>query len=148
MEAEIVRFIFDSYLAGWSLGEIAKFLTEIGCSTKIGNTKWTEGGIRYILGNERYCGDVLTWKTFTSDLYEHKHRKNRQDRDQYLYKNRHEAIISTEKFEAAQVLMQNRKHHVKGGLPLLHVIDEGIFQGFISISFRAFYDDTGICWWN
>ena len=144
MEAEIVRFIFDSFLAGWSLGEIAKFLTEIGCSTKIGNTKWTEGGIRYILGNERYCGDVLTWKTFTSDLYEHKHRKNRQDRDQYLYKNRHEAIISTEKFEAAQVLMQNRKHHVKGGLPLLHVIDEGIFQGFIPINHHWVNDDPDI----
>lgn len=143
-EAEIVRFIFDSYIAGWSLGNIADFLTDIGCSTKTGNTKWTEGGIRYILGNERYCGDVLTWKTFTSDLYEHKHRKNRQDRDQYLYKKRHEAIISTEKYEAAQVLMENRKHHVKGGLPKLHVIDEGIFQGFIPINHHWINDDPDI----
>ena len=143
-EAEIVRFIFDSYIAGWSLVNIADFLTDIGCSTKTGSTKWTEGGIRYILGNERYCGDVLTWKTFTSDLYEHKHRKNRQDRDQYLYKKRHEAIISTEKYEAAQVLMENRKHHVKGGLPKLHVIDEGIFQGFIPINHHWINDDPDI----
>jgi hypothetical protein len=34
-----------------------------------------------MLGNERYCGNVLTWKTFTADLYEHKHKKNRQGRD-------------------------------------------------------------------
>ena len=133
-EAEIVRFIFDSYIAGWSLVNIADFLTDIGCSTKTGSTKWTEGGIRYILGNERYCGDVLTWKTFTSDLYEHKHRKNRQDRDQYLYKDRHEAIISTQQFEAVQIMMLNRRHHVRGGLPSLQVIDEGIFQGFIPIN--------------
>ena len=143
-EAEIVRFIFDAYLAGWSLEAIANFLSEIGCSTKTGNTKWTDSGIRYILGNERYCGDVLTWKTFTADLYEHKHRKNRQDRDQYLYKKRHEAIISTEKFEAAQILMENRKHHIKGGLPSLQVIDEGIFQGFIPINHHWVNDDPDI----
>lgn len=143
-EAEIVRFIYDSYLAGWSLEAIASFLTDIGCSTKTGNTTWTEGGIRYILGNERYCGDVLTWKTFTSDLYEHKHRKNKQDRDQYLYKKRHEGIISTEKFEAVQVLMENRKHHVKGGLPSLQVIDRGIFQGFIPINHHWVNDDPDV----
>ena len=76
----------------------------------------------------------MTWKTFTSDLYEHKHRKNRQDRDQYLYKDRHEAIISTQQFEAVQIMMLNRRHHVRGGLPSLQVIDEGIFQGFIPIN--------------
>ena len=143
-EADIVRFIFDAYLAGWSMEQIAVFLTDIGCSTKTGSVKWNAGGIRYILGNERYCGNVLTWKTFTSDLYEHKHRKNRQDRDQYLYQEHHPAIISTEKFEAAQVLMQNRKHHLQGGLPSLDVIDGGIFQGYIPINHHWVNDDPDI----
>ena len=85
-EAGIVRFIFDSFSAGWPCEQIAALLTDIGCETKSGGTEWSAGSIRYILTNERYCGDVLTWKTFTADLYEHKHKKNRQDRDQYLYK--------------------------------------------------------------
>ena len=126
-EAKIVTFIFDAYLSGWSQDEIASFLTDIGCETKTGGTDWNSGSIGYILTNERYCGNVLTWKTFTADLYEHKHRKNRQDRDQYMYRDRHDAIISVEKFEAAQVLLENRKHHVRGSLPSMHVIDEGIF---------------------
>ena len=142
-EARVVRFIYDAFIMGWSQSQIAAFLTDIGCKTKSGGTEWNPGSIGYILTNERYCGNVLTWKTFTADLYEHKHKKNRQDRDQYLYKDRHEAIISVEQFEAAQILLENHKHHLRGGLPQMHVIDEGIFRGFIPINHHWVNDDPG-----
>lgn len=142
-EARIVHFIFDAYQAGWTTDKIAAFLTDIGCRTKIGGTKWSAGTVRYILTNERYCGNILTWKTFTADLYEHKHRKNREDRDQYLYRNRHPAIISQEQFEAVQVLIENRKHHMRG-LPSLQVINEGIFRGFVPINHHWVNDDPNI----
>ncbi|MBE5851281.1 MAG: hypothetical protein E7298_14330, partial [Lachnospiraceae bacterium] len=67
--------------------------------------------------------------------------KNVQDKDQYLYKGHHEAIISVEQFEAVQALLENRKHHVRGGLPRMHVIDEGIFRGFIPINHHWVNDD-------
>ena len=140
-EAMIVRFIYDAYLAGWSQEQIASLLTDIGCETKSGGSEWNSGSIGYILTNERYCGSVLTWKTFTADLYEHKHKKNNQDRDQYLYTKHHDPIVTVEKFEAVQVLLENRKHHMRGGLPLLHVIDEGIFRGFIPINHHWVNDD-------
>ena len=142
-EAKTVRFIYDAYLSGWSQEQIANFLTDIGCETKTGGAAWNSGSVGYILTNERYCGSVLTWKTFTADLYEHKHKKNNKDRDQYLYKDRHDAIISVEKFEATQVLLENRKHHIRGGLPVMHVIDEGIFKGFIPINHHWVNDDPG-----
>ena len=142
-EAKIVRFIFDSFLAGMSPRDIANLLSDIGCETKIGNTDWSEGSIYYILRNERYCGNVLTWKTFTADMFEHKHKRNKQDRDQYLYTNHHDAIISIEVFEAAQTLMANRKHHLKGGLPTVQVIDDGIFRGYIPINHHWVNDDPG-----
>ncbi|MEA4964893.1 MAG: recombinase family protein [Oscillospiraceae bacterium] len=140
-EAEIVRFIFDAFLAGHSTANIAALLTDIECQTKMGGTEWNEGSINYILKNERYCGNVLTWKTFTADLYEHRHKKNRQDRDQYLYTNHHEAIISLEKFEATQVLLENKKHHVCGGFPVMQVIEDGIFRGFVPINHHWINDD-------
>lgn len=142
-EARVVRFIYEAYLAGWSQEQIAALLTDIGCETKSGGTEWNSGSVGYILTNERYCGSVLTWKTFTADLYEHKHRRNNQDRDQYLYTDHHEAIVSVETFEAVQVLLENRKHHMRGGLPLLHVIDEGIFRGFIPINHHWVNEDPG-----
>lgn len=140
-EAKTVRFIFDAYLTGMSQEEIASILTDIGCETKTGGKTWNAGSIAYILTNERYCGNIRTWKTFTVDIYEHKHRKNRQDRDQYLYKARHAGIISVEKFEAVQVLIENRKHHIRGGLPSLNVIDDGIFRGFVPINHHWVNDD-------
>jgi len=133
-EAEVVRFIFDAFLAGYSKKSIAEILTEIGCKTKIGNTEWSEGSISYILSNERYCGNVLTWKTFTADMFEHKHRKNRQDRDQYLYTGNHEAIITLEQFEAAQVLLEQHRHGYKGRMPTIQVIESGIFKGYVPVN--------------
>lgn len=140
-EAAIVRFIFDAFLSGKSMKEISDLLTDIKCPTKTGRTEWNEGSISYILRNERYCGNILTWKTFTADMYEHKHKRNRQDRDQYLYTGKHDPIISPETFEAAQVLMENRKHHVRGGFPIMHVIDAGIFRGYIPINHHWINED-------
>lgn len=148
-EARVVRFIFDAYLYGWTQADIAAFLTGIDCRTKTGSTKWNSSSIGYILSNERYCGDVLTWKTFTSDLFEHRRKKNRQDMDQYCYKGQHEAIIPREKFEMVQALLQNRKHHIRGAFPCLHVIDGGVFRGFVPINHhwinedpRLYYDSS------
>lgn len=140
-EAQIVRFIFDAFLAGYPLQAIAGILTDTGIPTKTGKSEWSVGSIRYILSNERYCGSVLTWKTFTADIFEHKKRRNRQDRDQYLYTEEHEAIIPAEKFEAVQTLLENKKHHYRGGLPAVHVIDNGIFRGYVPVNHHWINDD-------
>ena len=140
-EAVIVRFIFDAFLAGKSPKDIAALLTDIGCPTKTGSEQWSEGSLNYILRNERYCGSVLTWKTFTADMFEHKHRRNRQDRDQYLYTNHHPAIISNETFEAAQILLEHRRHGYYGALPAMRVINDGVFRGYIPINHHWINDD-------
>lgn len=133
-EAEVVRFIFNAFLAGFSIESICNTLEDLGCTTKLGNTKWSEGSVSYILRNERYCGNVLTWKQFTADVFEHKKKKNKQDRDQYLYTDVHEAIITPEQFEAAQVLINNRKHGYRGGVPVMQVVNEGALCGYVPIN--------------
>lgn len=143
-EAEVVRFIFDAFLAGYSTHSIAEILTEIGVPTKTGNNEWNEGSISYILQNERYCGQVLTWKTFTADVFEHRKRKNCQDRDQYRYRDKHEAIVSVDKFEAVQILLANKRHHVRGGLPRMHVIEEGVFRGYVPVNHHWINDDPNM----
>ena len=140
-EAKVVRFIFEAFLAGKSPREIAQLLTDIECPTKTGMDQWSEGSVGYILRNERYCGNVLTWKTFTADMLEHKHRRNKMDRDQYLYTDHHDAIISVDTFEAAQVLLENRRHHYYGALPILRVIDDGVFRGYIPVNHHWINDD-------
>ncbi len=133
-EAEIVRFIYNAFLSGFSVESICDILESMKCKTKLGNTQWNKNSVLYILRNERYCGNVLTWKQFTADIFEHKKRKNRQDRDQYLYTNVHEAIIPMEKFEAVQVLIENRKHGYRNAIPRMQVIDMGVFCGYVPVN--------------
>lgn len=142
-EATTVKFIFSAFLAGFTTRQIADILTDIGRSTKTGDTAWHEGSVNYILKNKRYCGNVLTWKTFTCDIFEHRKKRNRQDRDQYLYKNTHEAIISEKEYDAAQSLFENKKHHMRGGVPVMHVIDEGVFRGYVPINHHWVNNDSG-----
>ena len=39
--------------------------------------------------------------------------------------------------------IENRKHHIRGGLPMMHVIDEGIFRGFMIPTCHFTYERTG-----
>ena len=66
-EAEIVCEIFDLYLRGYGAPTIAKELTRLGRKNKKGEIKWTDSGVRGIINNEKYKGDLLLGKSFTVD---------------------------------------------------------------------------------
>ena len=57
---------------------------------------------------ERFLPYVDNWAT-CDQMSPKVFKKNRQDRDQYLYKDRHEAIISVEQFEKVQLLHEERQ---------------------------------------
>ena len=84
--------------------------------------------------NERHCGDVLTRKTWTPDVISHKSKKNRGERQQSLYKDDHEAIISRDDFIAVQHMINNAKYGGKSILPELRVIGSGLLKGYVTIS--------------
>ena len=133
-EAPTVKLIFYMYLSRYSSACIAKTLEELGKTTFLGNTKWTSGAVIQILRNERHCGDVLTRKTWTPDVISHKSKKNRGERQQSLYKDVHEAIISRDDYIAAQHMINNAKYGGKSILPELRVIDSGLLKGYVTIS--------------
>lgn len=67
-----------------------------------GGAKWDISQIRSILGNEKYCGDVLMQKTFTQDCINKKVIKNTGQLPMYLIQNNHPAIVSREIYQAVQ----------------------------------------------
>lgn len=133
-EAPTVKLIFYMYLSRYSSACIAKTLEELGKTTFLGNTKWTSGAVIQILRNERHCGDVLTRKTWTPDVISHKSKKNRGERQQSLYKDEHEAIISRDDYIAVQHMINNAKYGGKSILPELRVIGSGLLKGYVTIS--------------
>lgn len=59
-----------------------------------------------MLRNEKYMGDVLLQKTYTDSNYNR--HPNTGEKDQYYYKDNHEAIISREDFAKTQDLIDER----------------------------------------
>ncbi|MDD3662474.1 MAG: recombinase family protein [Candidatus Pacebacteria bacterium] len=135
-EAKTVRLIFFMYLYGYSTSKIATILTELKRKTKIGNTTWSSSSVLGVLQNERHCGDVLSRKTWTPNYLDHKSKKNKQNRNQYVQQNHHEAIISRDDYIAVQRLIRNSRYKHKGFLPELLVIPEGALKGYVSVNPR------------
>lgn len=73
-----------------------------------GGAKWAITAIRSILTNEKYCGDVLLQKTFTSDCINRKVIRNTGQLPMYLVQNHHEGIVSRKTFDAVQTEMARR----------------------------------------
>ena len=133
-EAETVKVIYDLYINGVSVEEIAKCLTTYKRKTKRGNTSWSGSTLSQIIQNERYCGDVLARKTYTPNFLTHKSKKNRNNRTQYRKRDHHEAIVSREVFDAANHLQAAMKYsRKKKPLPVLSVVDDGILRGYVPL---------------
>lgn len=107
-EAEIVRRIYREYLEGKSLIQIKKGLEKDGVKNGVGNTKWWDSNIKQILQNEKYIGDALLQKTYTSNLLEKKRKKNEGALPQYYVEGNHEPIISKEIFLKVQAELKRR----------------------------------------
>lgn len=108
VETGIVRWIFDSYLAGHSAEWIAGEMTRRRIPTAWGRGIWREQTIRKIMSNEKYIGDSLCRKSYTTDTFPYVRRMNKGNVDQYYTENSHPAIIDREAFEKAQILMRRR----------------------------------------
>ena len=106
--SKIVKRIFKMYLEGNGTYKIAEKLTEEGIPTAKGNKVWNEGTITHILRNERYKGDLLLGKYFSSDPITKRAKKNRGERDQYYVRNHHEAVIDEDTWNKVQKIMKER----------------------------------------
>ena len=101
-KANVVRLIFERYVAGDSLRMITYRLNNAGILNPSGEPERKSATIRSILMNEKYCGDVLGQKTFKEGVIGGKVQKNTGQLPQVLIQNNHPAIISRELFYAVQ----------------------------------------------
>lgn len=107
-QAETVRMIYDRFLAGDSLKQIAEKLQNEQRLSPAGKSEWSTSTIRSILSNEKYKGDAIINKTFTVDCLTKEVRKNRGERPKYYVENSHPAIIDAETFGRVQEELARR----------------------------------------
>ena len=92
-QAEIVKRIYREYLEGLSMDKIAAGLERDSILTGAGKAKWHTSTINKILRNEKYIGDALLQKTYTTDFLNKTRVKNNGLVPQYYVEGDHEAII-------------------------------------------------------
>lgn len=119
---------------GVSFSDIAELLKAYKRKTKQGSYEWSASTLAEIVANERHCGDIRAWKTFTPNFLTHKAKKNNGERTQFRRKNHHEAIVSRTVYEAANFLRASRAYAKKARpLPVLSVVDNGILRGYVPL---------------
>lgn len=101
-QADIVRRIYNDFLAGATYLEIAKRLTEENVPTMGGGSRWFSERIKSILKNEKYKGDALLQKTYITDPISKRVKKNNGELPMYYVENSHPAIIERRIFDRVQ----------------------------------------------
>lgn len=108
-QAEVVKGIYREYLEGYSMYKIAAGLEADGILTGAGKTKWHTSTINKILRNEKYIGDALLQKTYTTDFLNKTRVKNTGIVPQYYVEGNHEAIIPKEIYMRVQEELVRRR---------------------------------------
>ncbi len=114
--AKIVKQIFNWYVSGIGMPEIAARLNSLGVRKEV----WRHGTIRCILTNERYIGDKLLQKRYTTDTLPFKTALNHGEKEQYYISGTHEPIIEKSIFDTAQKIFSSREKpsgHANGSSP-------------------------------
>ena len=107
-EMKVVRRIFSLYLQGVGTQNIANLLNEEGIPRRYSQKKWYASTIKYILKNERYMGDSLLQKSFTTETLPFRKVKNNGQLPQYYVENSNTALVGKVTYKAAQELMRSR----------------------------------------
>lgn len=148
-EAEIVRRIFREVADGAAYVEIARKLNQeqipapdssIARKRRQNSKKgqlnshlddgWTSGRISAIVRNERYVGDVLAQKTYTTDYLTHQVKQNKGEVQQYHVQDHHAAIVDRGLFDEAQKAVRyNSAAHNTAGKKTVHAFSGRLICG-------------------
>ena len=118
-KAIIIKKIFESYLSGFSLGQISDELYRLNIKSPTGKDKWNREAIDKILSNEKYIGAVILQKTISECGIQF---VNKGFEDKYLTTNSHPAIISVETFKNVQEEKLRRTRKTKHEYNLINDI--------------------------
>lgn len=105
-DAALVVFrVFLCYLNGKNSREIAKMLNEEQALGRV----WRREAVDYILRNERYAGNALLQKRYTTDTFPLQVKRNKGEKQMYYVKGSNPNVITQEMFELSSGIRKQRK---------------------------------------
>lgn len=118
-EAQVVRRMFDLYLAGDGCKRIAMLLNSEGVSKR--GAPWSKGNVFLTLTNRRYIGVTVFNRTNHADGTAH-------PESEWITTKSHAAIIDDEIFERAQTMLNTRAPKIDGSSQRSHRIFTGMLK--------------------
>ena len=112
-QAKIVKQIFMEFLWGKTTDYIKRIFEREGVINWDGGTKWQATTICSMLENEKYKGDTLLQKSYTTDFLTKKRVQNEGEIQQYYIEDDHEAIIEPWIWECVQLEAERRKGYLE-----------------------------------
>ena len=106
-EAEAVRWMFQMYIEGISLRNIAENMNRTGIRSVLGN-EFQEASVRQLIFNEVYAGDIRRQKYYILDPITKTKIPNNGELPQYYMADCHEAIIDRETYAKVKAEMERR----------------------------------------
>ena len=108
-QAATVRLIYRLFISGLSFYAITKELESRGIKSPSGKDRWHISTVKSILTNEKYRGDALLQKQYTTDFLQKKRKTNNGEIPQYYVEEHHEAIIPPAQFDFVQAELARRE---------------------------------------
>ncbi|MFA5433907.1 MAG: recombinase family protein, partial [Candidatus Paceibacterota bacterium] len=108
-EAAIVRLIYRLFLEGKTPAGICRYLEQKSIPTPSGKQKWSQTTIDSILSNEKYKGDALLQKKFTTDFLTKRMKVNEGEVPQYYVEKSHAPIIEPLEWDMVQTEIARRR---------------------------------------
>ena len=147
-QTETVKRIYREYLEGLSMDKIAAGLERDSILTGAGGKKWHTSTINKILRNEKYIGDALLQKTYTTDFLNKTRVKNNGLVPQYYVEGDHEAIIPKDIYLQVQEELVRRRvvktsaNGKKRSYSCNHCFSQIVICGECGEMFRSFTGTT------
>ena len=107
-EAAVVRWVFQCYLDGMGITNIARILRESHVPGSRGGT-WSPKRVLDLLCNEKYAGNALLQKKYVNDHIHKQEKINHGQLPKYYVEGTHPAIIAPEVFQRVSELRERNR---------------------------------------
>lgn len=124
--AEIVQMLYEMADNGYSIPDIILCLASMKILSPKGKPAWSYSTVRYILTNERYCGDIVSQKTYVIDIFSHKSVKNVGGMPRYEIPDHHDGIVPKDQWLRVQYRFGDLPYYGKE-------ITSGAFAGYLPV---------------
>ena len=144
-ESKAVKQIFDWYLNGFGITAIAQMLNALQIQKFERTCHWTAETVSKLLHNEKYKGDQIFQKNYTTETLPFREVPNRGEFPMYHYQETHEPIISSDVFDKVQDLLL-QKEQVGTSISYHHFLSKHLYCNECSATYKRKKRRNDYCW--